>query len=158
MPKTLPPCGLYRTLRPVAGVPENHLVYFHNHGDPGPGIYLPTRWKENRASFEERGRVLADLADVSALEAVAAEGLYRVVEPFHCCEKKCRLYEADVLVQLGYDASAQPILFSPEIRDGLLVIPERGTRIDRERIAKLARLRVPIATGEGAAREETLLH
>jgi hypothetical protein len=102
--------------------------------------------------------VLEDLTEASALAPVAAEGFYRVVEPFHCCEKECRRYENDALVQLGYDASAQPILFSPEIRDGLFVVPERGTRIDRERIAKLAKLAVPIATGEGEARDETLLH
>lgn len=38
------PCGLYRTTRPIPdAVPAGVLVYYHNHGDPGPGVYLPDR-------------------------------------------------------------------------------------------------------------------
>ena len=29
MADSLPPCGLYRTVRPIAGVDAGRLVYFH---------------------------------------------------------------------------------------------------------------------------------
>ena len=59
MSQKLPPCGIYRTLAQVGDVPAGRLVYFHNHGDPGPGVYLPERWSANRAHFQARGHVLA---------------------------------------------------------------------------------------------------
>jgi len=65
-----------------------------------------------------------------------------VREPFTCCEKRCRLYEADLLVQLGYDASAQPLLFVPEWTDVALAISEMGLRIDEDRLVRLAPLKV----------------
>jgi len=147
----LPPCGLYRTLRSVGEIPAGRLVYFHNHGDPGPGLYLPSSWAGNRARFEERGISLSSPADVAALEPLAREGFYRVTEPFHCCEQKCVLFEAETLVQLGYDAQATPILFTPEIVDGMLGVPERGTRVDREQIDKLRLLRVRVSQRAGGA-------
>ncbi len=140
----LPPCGIYRTTRIVAGVPAGLLVYFHNHGDPGPGIYLPASWKSNRATFQERGHTLTDPGEeVSALAPLAPEGFYQVVDAFHCCEKECKRFEVDDLVQLGYDASGAPILFVPELIEGVLGVPERGTRIDAARIERLRILRVP---------------
>jgi hypothetical protein len=139
----LPPCGIYRTTRAVAGVPADCLVYFHNHGDPGPGVYLPASWKNNRASFEERGHTLAEPTEASALEPLAPEGFYRVAEAFHCCERQCKRFDADDLVQLGYDAAAAPILFVPELVDGVLGVPDRGTRVDVGRIGRLRVLRVP---------------
>ena len=54
----LPPCGLYRTVAAIGGVEADRLVYFHNHGDPGPGVYLPERWTRNRATFSSRGNTL----------------------------------------------------------------------------------------------------
>jgi len=145
-----PPCGLYRTLAAIGEVPAGRLVYFHNHGDPGPGIYLPSGWKGNRAEFHAHGQVLADPESIRDLEPVEPEGLYRVAEPFHCCEKECRLYEEDALVQLGYDGLANPILFVPELVDGMVALPERGARIDRDRIAKLRPLGVPTGGGRDA--------
>ena len=63
-------------------------------------------------------------------------------EPFTCCEKRCRLYAADLLVQLGYDAGAQPLLFVPEWTDAALAISEMGLRIDEDRLVRLAPLKV----------------
>src|SRR5690242_17163109 len=88
----LPPCGIYRTKSPIGdAVPAGRLVYFHNHGDPGPGVYLPESWSHNRAQFSERGATLPSPAEQSAeaLEALPAEGFYRVTKRFFCCEKKC---------------------------------------------------------------------
>ncbi len=138
----LPPCGLYVTRAPVSGVPAGRLVYFHNHGEPGPGVYLPTRWSANRAVFEERGYTLASPDEARSLQRLPAEGLYRVAEPFHCCAQKCRLFERDLLVQLGYDAGGVAILFIPEMSDDGLGLPVSGTRIERENFASLAPLRV----------------
>lgn len=133
----LPPCGLYQTTEAIGPVPAGRLVYFHNHGDPGPGIYLPTGWKLNRAIFSQQGVTLPGPALAKTLKPLLAEGFYRVGEPFTCCERNCRTYERDLLVQLGYDAMARPILFVPEISETGLVIPERGQRIDDIRLARL---------------------
>jgi hypothetical protein len=143
--ETLPPCGLYRTTREVAGVPKDRLVYFHNHGEPGAGLYLPSGWKANRAQFAARGYTLTDPnEDVTALSALAAEGFYHVVESFHCCEKQCRVFETDTFVQLGYNGAAAAILFVPELHDGAVRIPERGTRVDEDRVDKLRLLKLAV--------------
>ena len=48
------------------------------------------------------------------LEPLPAEGFYRVLQEFYCCEKQCRLFYSEMLVQLGFDDTATPILFVPE--------------------------------------------
>jgi hypothetical protein len=144
MDVSLPPCGLYRTVGPIGSVPAGRLVYFHNHGNPGPGVYLPVRWTANRAHFGEQGVSLPDPSAVRNLAPLAPEGFYRVVAPFHCCEKRCRLYEPQMLVQLGYDAEATSILFVPEIVDGVLALPQRGLRIEPAGTAALEPLKVPV--------------
>lgn len=139
----LPPCGIYRTRRALGGVPAGSLVYFHNHGEPGPGIYLPERWRHNRAVWQRNGTTVPDAAWYeTGLEPLAPEGFYRVRETFTCCEKNCRQFEADLLVQLGYDAQANAILFVPELIEGGLAIAETGTRIDDVRVARLEQLKV----------------
>lgn len=142
----LPACGLYVTRAPIGSVPAGRLVYFHNHGDPGPGIYLPTRWVGNAARFEAPGVLLPDAAAAQALGPLVAEGYYRVTEAFTCCANRCRTFERDLLVQLGYDGAATPILFVPELVDGALQVPERGSKVDPDRLALLAPLRVPSVT------------
>jgi hypothetical protein len=149
MTRPLPACGLYRTLDDLGEqIPAGRLVFFHNHGDPGPGVYLPESWRLNRARFSERGVTIEpDWAE--RLEPLLAEGLYRVREPFHCCAKRCREFEADLLVQLGYDGAARPILFVPEWTEHGLAIPERGSVIDDDRLAKLD----PLKVAQGAPSE-----
>ncbi|MCC6746149.1 MAG: hypothetical protein IT371_00735 [Deltaproteobacteria bacterium] len=138
------PCGLYRTTEAIEEtVPAGVLVYYHNHGDPGPGVYLPRGWKNNRALFHEHGTTVPDARYAETLEPLAAEGLYRVREPFYCCEQRCQYFEEELLVQLGYNGQAQAILFTPELVDGALAIPATGTIVDRTRLAKLAALKVP---------------
>lgn len=140
----LPPCGLYVTRAPIGSVPAGRLVYFHDHGDPGPGLYLPTRWVANEARFERPGVLLPSPEHARHLEPLPPQGWYRVREGFACCERACRRFEAELLVQLGYDAAGSPILFVPELVDGAIGVPDRGTRIDRARLDKLARLRVHV--------------
>ncbi|MDF1564102.1 MAG: hypothetical protein P1V51_13720 [Deltaproteobacteria bacterium] len=139
---TLPKCGLYKTTAEIEGVPAGRLVYFHNHGDPGPGIYLPEGWEFNRARFQQQGRTLAEDEQAEDLEAVLPEGLYRVLETFTCCENDCRTFEAGLLVQVGYNGEAQPILFVPEWTERGLAFPMQGQPLDPGRLAKLEELKV----------------
>ena len=144
----LPPCGLYRTLSAIGSIPEGRLVYFHNHGDPGPGVYLPTGWRQNRALFDAQGVLLPGRWWAASLDPVAAEGFYRVRETFFCCDRRCQTFELDQLVQLGYTAEAEPLVFVPEVIDSVLIIPDRGARVDRSRLAKLHALKTPVSSTE----------
>ncbi len=141
----LPPCGLYRTRADIGGIPSGRLVYFHNHGDPGAGLYLPSGWKGNRARFANNGMTLPDASAARHLAPLPAEGFYRVAEPFFCCEKHCRRFEVETLVQLGYDGGGQALLFSPELVDGLLGVPDRGTRVDDDALPRLRALKVAVS-------------
>ena len=97
---THPPCGLYRTTRALNDVPAGRLVFFHNHGDPGPGVYLPKTWSYNRAEWHERGHTVPDADWSQTLESMPVEGLYSVQSGFFCCSKECTRYEMGQLVQL----------------------------------------------------------
>lgn len=140
----LPPCGLYRTRSPIGSIPAGQLVFFHNHGDPGPGLYLPSGWKHNRVELQNRGQTLEDPELLRHLEPLPPEGLYRVLEAFHCCAQKCRQFEPDALVELGYNGQGQAIVFLPELVDGMFAIPTTGTAIDHDCLQKLKQLRVAI--------------
>jgi hypothetical protein len=135
----------------VGSVAERNLVYFHNHGNPGPGIYLPKEWRYNRAQFEEKGQTVYDLDSLRWLEPLPPEGFYRVLETFHCCEKQCLLFAQDALLQLGYNADADPILFMPELVDSMFAIPEQGWRTTLERLVNVRQLQLPVT------RRDTLL-
>lgn len=147
----LPPCGLYRTTAQIAGIPAGKLVYFHNHGDPGPGLYLPEGWKANRVQLSKRGTTLPSPGEVRNLEPLPAEGFYRVTGPFHCCAKKCREFPAELLVQLGYNGEGQAILFTPELVDGMLAVPQQGSAIDSENFAHLRQLKVASSVRKDSA-------
>ena len=138
------PCGLYRTTRPIGeSVAAGVLVFYHNHGEPGPGVYLPRAWKNNRALFAEQGTTVPDPGYAESLQPLAPEGFYRVLEPFPCCERRCVTYEEDQLVQLGYNGRGQPILFIPELCDGDLRFPERGAVIEESQLRRLRLLKLP---------------
>jgi hypothetical protein len=141
----LPSCGIYRTRQSIGSVPAGKLVFFHNHGKPGPGVYLPERWKGNRMQPTKQGTPLPSDEDAENLEPLKPEGFYQVLRSFHCCEKKCRKFETDALVQLGYNREAKPILFTPEIIDGMLAIPERGTSIDEGNVTNIQFLKVRVS-------------
>src|SRR5581483_6747799 len=139
----LPPCGIYRTTLALADhVPAGRLVYFHDHGDPGPGVYLPSGWTANRAHWHEHGHQIPSPAWAMSLEPLPPEGFYRVVEPFTCCAKRCREFQTDFLVQLGYDAAGEPLVFVPEWTAHGVALPDTGVRIDADRLARLAPLRL----------------
>lgn len=137
-----PPCGLYRTTRALGELPAGRLVNFHDHGDPGPGIYLPRGWALNRAEWHAQGHTVPDAEWSATLVPLPAEGLYRVRDEFFCCEKRCVHFHPGQLVQLGYDGEATPILFVPEWTARGLAFPERGTRLEAAGLTKLDRLTV----------------
>lgn len=153
--KNLPPCGLYRTTTDIGDVAADTLVYFHNHGDPGPGVYLAKSWTLNRAVFHKRGYTLPEPVEqvAATLEQLPAEGFYRVSERFYCCDEKCRAFEPEDFVQLGYNGDAEAILFVPELRPEGFAIPSVGSVIAPEHLAKLVALRVaePEETSEKEA-------
>ncbi len=141
--------------RALGDMPPGRLVYFHNHGDPGAGIYLPKAWSSNRAEWHERGHPVPDAEWSQSLEAIPAEGLYSVQTGFFCCDKQCTRYEVGQLVQLGYDGEANPILFVPEWRAHGLTFPDRGSRVDLSTLASMSLLKV--AHGVDAPRH-ALMH
>ncbi|MGE0872860.1 MAG: hypothetical protein AB7P03_30170 [Kofleriaceae bacterium] len=138
----LPPCGLYRTVKPIGTIESGRLVYFHNHGDPGPGVYLPDGWSHNRAHFAPNGMTIATDFEASALRALPPEGFYRVKAEFFCCAKQCVRYEPDQLVQLGYNGAGKPLLFLPELSAGAITVPQRGAMIDDESLGNLVLLKL----------------
>lgn len=145
---------MYRTKKATTGIDAGRLVYFHNHGNPGPGLYLPERWNHNRAQFSASGRTIDDAFDPSALQPLPREGFYRVTATFHCCAKKCRTFEPDMLVQLGYDGAARPLLFVPELTPQGMRIPDRGSLLDDDVLPNLAALRVAERQGGGGGGDD----
>jgi hypothetical protein len=140
---TLPPCGLYRTSQPLGdAVAAGRLVLFHNHGEPGPGVYLPSAWAKNKASFHAQGTPIPEPSWALGLEPLLPEGFYRVEEPFVCCEKGCVSYEPGMLVQLGYDGGARPLLFLPAFSASGLELPERGAAVDPKDLRRCSPLKV----------------
>ena len=137
-----PPCGLYRTTAALGDVPAGRLVSFHNHGDRGPGIFLPTGWIHHRAQFGNVGVAVPSMGWSRTLDPLAPEGVYRVREPFYCCERRCRLFERDLLVQLAYTPEASPVVLPFAARDGALVLPEQGNLVERAIIARLSPVQV----------------
>lgn len=154
----LPACGIYKTTRALGEMPAGRLVYFHNHGEPGPGVYLPERWQGNRAEFAQRGFTLPQPYGESAkaLSPLLEEGFYRVREAFFCCAKKCRRFEPGLLVQLGYDGSGEAILFTPELGAQSLTLPTSGSLVSPAELKKLEKMLVaepaPAGTGPRPAR------
>jgi hypothetical protein len=148
----LPPCGLYRIVKPIGSIEAGRLVYFHNHGDPGPGVYFPESWNGNRANFSKGGTTLPDNFDTRALMPLPQEGFYRVKADFHCCEKKCVKFEPEMFVQLGYNGKGRAILFFPELSGTAIDIPQSGTTVDDGVLKNLVLLRV----AEGEAKKNDL--
>jgi hypothetical protein len=145
----LPPCGLYRTVAAIGDVPAGRLVYFHNHGNPGPGLYFPESWAGNRAKFSPNGSTLPAGFNTRALKPLPAEGFYRVTAPFFCCEKQCTRFEPDAFVQLGYNGTGRALLFVPEVGTGVIDVPERGTMIDDVAFGSLGLLKLAERKGGG---------
>jgi hypothetical protein len=118
------------------------LVFFHNHGSPGAGVYLPKTWHFNRAEWHHQGITVPDAQWSSSLVSMPDEGLYAVQSAFFCCDKQCVRFEVGQLVQLGYDGEAAPIVFVPEWTARGLLFPEQGSRVEESRLGALRLLKV----------------
>lgn len=138
----LPPCGLYRTTASLGDIPAGRLVSFHSHGDRGPGVFLPTGWIHHRAQFSSVGAAIPSPGWSRTLDRLRPEGVYRVREEFHCCERQCRLFERDLLVQLAYTPEAAPVVLVLSLHDGALVLPPQGNVVDRATVSRLSPLQV----------------
>jgi len=139
----LPECGLYRTtVASIDGILADRLVYFHNHGSPGPGVYYPDDWVDNRAVFSGKGYQIPSPDFARTLRPLPAEGFYYVANPFFCCAKECREFRAGELVQLGYNRFGQPILFMPGYRASRFELPKKGVTVDAHTLDKLVQLTV----------------
>ncbi len=139
----LPPCGLYRTAKKIGEIEPGRLVYFHNHGNPGPGVYFPEKWTHNRANFAANGTTIQLPLDAKALYPLPPEGFYRVAKTFHCCEKKCVQFEPDALLQLGYNGAGKALVFIPEYVGGGIEVPDRGTFVDDDALVNMIQLKIP---------------
>jgi hypothetical protein len=138
----LPPCGLYRTTAKIGGIDAGRLVYYHNHGDPGPGLYFPEKWIQNRVVWAVKGMTAPAEFQNAWLAPLQPEGFYRVNNEFACCAKKCMTFVAETFVQLGYNAMGKPLVFVPLLSAGGISIPERGVLIDDDVIGNLSALSV----------------
>ncbi|MDA3862737.1 MAG: hypothetical protein PF689_02605 [Deltaproteobacteria bacterium] len=132
------PCGLYRTTKEMPeAIPAGTLVFYHNHGNPGPGIYPVQDWAHNKAVFAKQGVTIPDEVWADSMKPLKAQGFYVVASPFHCCENKCMEFEQNTLVQLGYNGKGEPILFIPEWNLNGVSLPEKGNLVDEEKLEKL---------------------
>jgi len=136
---------MYRTTQKIGGIEAGKLVYFHNHGNPGPGLYQPEKWNQNRAQFSPKGMTVPEGFDGSGLQPLPADGFYRVTEDFHCCAKQCVKFQTNVFVQLGYNGDGKALVFVPQLGVGGISIPDRGVAIDDACFAHLQ----PLMVAEG---------
>ena len=158
MSTDLPPCGLYRTVKPIGEIEAGRLVYFHNHGNPGPGLYFPESWSHNRARFAQNGVTAPANFDPRALRALPAEGFYRVKKEFFCCDKQCMKFEPDAFVQLGYNGAGKALVFIPELAGGVIGVPERGTFVDDSGLENLVLLKLAERTDDIAMPRGIVVH
>ena len=133
--KTLPPCGVYRTTAPLPSkeewVRENLLVYFHNHSQQGPPLLLlPATNTQNRWVFHDKGYLIREPGYVETLIQLMDEGLYVLTEPIYLSRDE--FIPEDTLVQLGYNRSADPILFLGKFVDSQIVFPSSGLKCTLE--------------------------
>jgi hypothetical protein len=152
----LPACGLYRTTKPLPGheaeLPAGMLVYFHNHSDSGlPVVIVPEHNIMNRWHFHGAGIPFRGLAWADSLMKLPAEGFFSLRKEFAF---EGGSWPKGTLVQLGYNKSADPILFIAQVRANLeennLFFADRGVSIPRDRLAMLEAVTVfaePAAEG-----------
>jgi hypothetical protein len=128
------PCGLYRTTLPLPEredqVGARRLVSFHNHSDDGPPIVLlPKSNTNNRWSFHERGYLVRDQDWLATLVRLPAQGLYVLKKHFH--PPGGAVVRERTLLQLGYNAAGDPILFVPSYKDNAIAFPTTGYRFEK---------------------------
>ena len=142
----LPPCGLYRTTSPIAGVDANRLVYFPTTtARPGPGIYLPESWRNNRASFAKNGITLSPGFDPRVLRGAATRGFLLGHRCILLLREEVRAVRArGVRPARLHLAPAARWVFVPELgAGGASRSPSAGTAVDDVTLANLVLLKLP---------------
>jgi len=132
MASELPPCGLYKTGVSLPGheedVPAGRLIYFHNHSEKGPPLVLnPQSNTHNRWLFQGQGWLVEDPGFIGALEPLLSEGLY-TVSGQHLHISRDEIVPERSLVQLGYNRSADTILFVGKFEENTISFPSTGYR------------------------------
>jgi hypothetical protein len=131
---SLPDCGLYRTGVSLVSheeqVTAGCLVSFHNHSDRGiPMVQTPHNNENNRWTFHDHGFGVEDPGFLRALIPLKPEGLYVVTENhLHISEEE--IISERTLVQLGYNRSADSILFVAKQKGNTIVFPTKGFRFE----------------------------
>lgn len=129
-----PPCGLCFTSQEIqvgdTQIEKNQLLYFHNHSDQGvPVLIFPTQNTGNKWAFDHPVSLQDVPTVMKSLVRLKPEGLYRLTEHVHLNDKET--INKNALVQLGYTARGEPILFYPEevAWGNALSFPMKGQRI-----------------------------
>ena len=150
----LPPCGLYRTSKPLPDhedeIGAGILVYFHNHSDAGlPVVIAPDHNILNRWHFHGAGVPFRSLAWADGLVRLPPEGFYVLRRAL---EFDGGSWPKSTLVQLGYTRTADPILFIAQLRahvdENDLFFSDRGVAIDADQLALLEQLNVYVEPTE----------
>lgn len=134
---TVPPrCGLYRTTRPLDGVPAGVLVNLHTHDRPV--VFLPHFNSFNRWEWERVPHHVRERGWLESLRPLPAEGFYvlRARLEFHEVAWPSRS-----LVQLGYDRAGNGLLFLAQRRfqlaENALFFAEVGVPLDPSQLDQL---------------------
>ncbi len=139
----LPPCGLYRTTKPLpeheAEFPVGTVVYFHNHSDSGlPVVIAPDHNIMNEWHFHGAGTPFRGLSWADSLVKMLDQGFYSLRKQL---DFDGGSWPKGTLVQLGYNKSGDAILFIAQKRaqraDNSLWFSERGVPLSRERLSLL---------------------
>lgn len=150
----LPPCGLYRTTKPLpeheTEIPAGILIYFHNHSDAGlPVAIAPDHNIMNRWHFHGSGIPFRGVAWADSLVRLPQEGFYTLRKGL---EFDGGSWPKATLVQLGYTRNGDPILFIAQLRgvveENDLFFSDRGVGIAREQLALLEPVNVYVEPQE----------
>lgn len=131
----LPPCGIYKTRKALAGkeewVRENILIYFHNHSQQGPPlVLLPASNAHNRWTFHDKGYLVKDPDFAESLLELKPEGFYILNEAIFLSHDD--VIPENTLVQLGYNRSGDPILFLAQFDNNTIQFPNSGLKCTLE--------------------------
>ena len=163
---TLPACGLFRTTRPLPGaeqaVPAGLLVNFHNHSEQSmPVVLEPVHNVFNRWQWSATPHYVRQLSWIESLQRLPVEGFYVLRRDVPIDGGKAH-WPKGTLVQLGYDRSANPIVFIAQQRHDLhenaLIFADSGVVIGEEGLAFIERLMVYEEPDPNAGGGETKPH
>ena len=146
----LPACGLFRTTRALPGaeqvVPAGLLVNFHNHSEQSmPVVLVPVHNVFNRWQWSATPNYVRQLSWIESLHRLPVEGFYVLRRDVALNDGSATRsssaapgarWPKGTLVQLGYDKTANPIVFIAQQRHDLhensLIFADSGVAIGEE--------------------------